>query len=341
MRWFSDLMKTKTTAVGKPQPAPAPPPDPSLNPSIEDFRGETYDFFRKNIAPQQYQGYSINQRFASQNPLMKGYFQGADQYSSAGSPSGIMGANNFLGGFQTPQMGPMTAQQYQQATQARMNPYDDQVVSQAMADIEDQRQQAMVQADADRAKAKAFGSRGDLYRAETDKAYIDAKARTASALRQQGYRDALSSADAEAQQLRSLQLQASGMSADDAARAAQIQLAGGQALSADQLQRLQVQQAAGQQQYAMDQAKRDFAYGQFVDEQNFNNQKLQSYLATLSGSPIEPIAPQQVSQGSSGNPNAGILGGALAGAALGAQFGAGNPYAIAGGAVLGAIPGLL
>jgi hypothetical protein len=282
-----------------------------LDPEMQQFRGEMFDFFRNNIANSSYTPYT-GRRFASPNENLTGYFGGAGAFGTSGQPSGIRGANFFQGNFAAPTLGYMGASDYAARTSARMNPYEDQVVQQALSDIDREQALAQNQAGADVAKAKAFGSRGELYQAETNRQFADAKARTAANLRQQGYRDALSSVDAEQARTQQLGLQAAGMSADDAARAAQLRLAGGQAMTADQLTRLQALGAAGGVEQGLAQQQNDFDYQQFQEKQNFDVNKLNAYIAAMGGSPYGQTSTTNLYS----NPLSGAMGTSLTLAAL-------------------------
>jgi hypothetical protein len=72
-----------------------------------------------------------------------------------------------------------------------MNPYEDQVVNQSLADIDRARQLAGNQADASAMAAGAFGgSRQAVMQAENNRNFLDQQARTASGLRQAGFQNA-------------------------------------------------------------------------------------------------------------------------------------------------------
>ncbi len=71
---------------------------------------------------------------------------------------------------------------------AYLNPYESQVVGQSLSDIERSRQMARTTGGAQASAARAFGgSRHGIADAETNRAYADQAARTASGLRQAGY----------------------------------------------------------------------------------------------------------------------------------------------------------
>lgn len=76
---------------------------------------------------------------------------------------------------------------------AYTNPYESQVVNQALGDIERSRQMAQNQGGAAATQAGAFGgSRHGIAEAETNRNYMDQAARTASNLRQAGFQNAQS-----------------------------------------------------------------------------------------------------------------------------------------------------
>ena len=75
--------------------------------------------------------------------------------------------------------------------QQYMNPYENQVVNQSLSDIERARQMQQNVGGAQAGAANAFGgSRHGIAEAETNRAYADQSARTASGLRQAGYQNA-------------------------------------------------------------------------------------------------------------------------------------------------------
>lgn len=84
-----------------------------------------------------------------------------------------------------------------------LNPYLRDVVDTSLGDIERQRGLQQVQNDTRAAGARAFGSRNDIVTAETNRAALDAGARTAAELRARGYDTALGASQAD--QARALQ----------------------------------------------------------------------------------------------------------------------------------------
>jgi hypothetical protein len=82
------------------------------------------------------------------------------------------------------------------------NPYENQVVSSALSDIERQRQIAANQARSQATMSGAFGgTRSALLEAETNRAYADAAAKTAAQLRSQGFTQEAELAAADANRL--------------------------------------------------------------------------------------------------------------------------------------------
>ena len=95
------------------------------------------------------------------------------------------------------QLSPIQAQQINAGQlaganlQAYQNPYEQQVVNQSLSDIERQRQMQQNMMGAQAQSANAFGgSRFGIAEAETNRAFVDQAARTASQLRLGGYQNA-------------------------------------------------------------------------------------------------------------------------------------------------------
>ena len=111
---------------------------------------------------------------------------GAGQY--AGGPGYTAG--QFAGGpgYAAEGFDPTSVSQY-------MNPYEDAVVQQALADVRRQGDIAQTQADAQGVAAGAFGgSRQGVQRAEMGRNLLDTQARTAANLRSSGYQSAMAQA---------------------------------------------------------------------------------------------------------------------------------------------------
>ena len=115
----------------------------------------------------------------------------AQGYNAAQAGARGYGAQNIRG------VGPVTAQQVTAGQiagtdlGAYTNPYENQVVSAALRDIGGAQQQAMNQIGAQATAAKAFGgSRHGIAEAETNRAFAEQAAKTATGLRQAGYQQA-------------------------------------------------------------------------------------------------------------------------------------------------------
>ena len=119
----------------------------------------------------------------------------------AGAPTGGFNVNTAAaGGIQQAGMGtqgelgyrPMAIGAPSQANlQQYTNPYETQVVNQSLADLERSRLMAQNVGGAQASAANAYGgSRQGIAEAETNRAFADQAARTASGLRQTGYQNA-------------------------------------------------------------------------------------------------------------------------------------------------------
>ena len=119
----------------------------------------------------------------------------------AGSPTGGFNVNQAAaGGIQQAGMGASQGMNYrpmaitaptQDSLQQYTNPYETQVVNQSLADLERSRLMAQNVGGAQASAANAFGgSRQGIAEAETNRAFADQAARTASGLRQTGYQNA-------------------------------------------------------------------------------------------------------------------------------------------------------
>jgi len=123
----------------------------------------------------------------------------------AGAPTGGFNVNQAAaGGIQQAGMGAAQGMNYRPMaitapTQAGLeqytNPYETQVVNQSLADLERSRLMAQNVGGAQASAANAYGgSRQGIAEAETNRAFADQAARTASGLRQTGYQNAQSMA---------------------------------------------------------------------------------------------------------------------------------------------------
>ena len=189
----------------------------------------------------------------------------------AGAPTGGFNVNQAAaGGIQQAGMGAAQGMNYrpmaitaptQAGLQQYTNPYETQVVNQSLADLERSRLMAQNVGGAQASAANAFGgSRQGIAEAETNRAFADQAARTASGLRQTGYQNA-QQMERQAQ----MQNQSAGLSGEQQRMAAGQQLGSlanlgfgmGQTIQGRMDQQGAMQQAlnqqlinAGKQQYA-------------------------------------------------------------------------------------------
>ena len=189
----------------------------------------------------------------------------------AGSPQGGFNVNAAAaGGIQQAGMGAAQGMNYrpmaitapsQAGLQDYTNPYESQVVQQSLDDLERSRLMAQNVGGAQASAANAFGgSRQGIAEAETNRAFADQAARTASGLRQTGYQNA-QAMERQAQ----MQNQQAGLSGEQQRMAAGQQLGSlsnlgfgmGQTIQSRMDQQGAMQQAlnqqlinAGKQQYA-------------------------------------------------------------------------------------------
>jgi len=180
------------------------------------------------------------------------------------------------------------------------NPYETQVVGQSLADLERSRQMQQNIGGAQATRAGAFGgSRHGIAEAETNRAFAEQAARTASGLRQQGYQTALDLAGQDvgaqtaasrfgAEQLASAQSQ--NLAAQQAAMgtrlgaASQLAGLGQQAFGTGQaIQQQQMQQGLMQQ--GLQQALIDAARGQYAGYTGAPQAALTAPLAALGQMP--------------------------------------------------------
>ena len=171
--------------------------------------------------------------------IQKNAMQGMDFSNSYQSPEIQQNA------FQGPELNKMTASDYSTAIDARMNPYQDQVVDATMRDIERQRQMQLNTDAAGAVAAGAFGgSRHGLVEAETNRSANQQAIDSIARMRQQGYDTALASTDAEQGRLQNLLLDRSKAAAADtrAGESMSLQDASTKAALDQQVQANQLQQ---------------------------------------------------------------------------------------------------
>jgi len=181
------------------------------------------------------------------------------------------------------------------------NPYETQVVEQSLADLERSRQMQQNLGGAQATRAGAFGgSRHGIAEAETNRAFAEQAARTASGLRQQGYQGAMGMAGQDiaaqnraaqfaAQQAASAQTQ--NLQAQQAAMGTRLGAAGRlaglgqQAFGTGQaIQQQQMQQGLMQQ--GLQQALIDAARGQYAGYTGAPQAALQAPLAALGATTV-------------------------------------------------------
>jgi hypothetical protein len=128
-----------------------------------------------------------------QRPLAPQGSFNVNQAAAGGLQQAMQGTQQAMG-FQPQQVGAATYNPAQIAGSnlgAYTNPYENQVVGQALGDIERSRLMQQNQLGAQATAARAFGgSRQGIAEAETNRAFADQAARTASGLRQSGFQNA-------------------------------------------------------------------------------------------------------------------------------------------------------
>lgn len=241
---------------------------------------------------------------------------GGPQYNPM-QPTGNFNVNQAAaGGLQTAMQGTAAAMGYQpqqvrgmgynpaqiagQNLSAYTNPYESQVVGQALGDIERQRQMQQNQLGAQASAARAFGgSRQGIAEAETNRAFAQQAADTASQLRQAGYAQAqnLAGQDVAAQNVagqfgaqQNLQAQLANQSAGlqgaqlGLSAAGQMGQLGNQAFQTGQaINQQQMQQGAMQQ--MLQQSLIDAARGQYAGFTGAPGASLNAPLAALGVAP--------------------------------------------------------
>ena len=174
------------------------------------------------------------------------------------------------------------------------NPYENQVVDQSLADLERSRLMQQNQLGAQASSAGAFGgSRQGIAEAETNRAFADQAARTASGLRQSGYQSAQQLAGQDIGR----QMQADQFGVQQRLGAAsQMGQLGQQAFGTGQaIQQQQMQQGLMQQ--GMQQALIDAARGQYAGFTGAPQQALSLPLAALGAQPNQSTTTQQKNPG--------------------------------------------
>ena len=179
-------------------------------------------------------------------------------------------------GYQASQMGP-AGQVAGANLSAYTNPYESQVVQQSLSDLERSRLMQQNQLGAQATAARAFGgSRQGIAEAETNRAFADQAARTASGLRQSGF--------AQAQQLagqdigRQMQVASANQAAANQAR----QFGAQQGMTAQQLNQMASlqgnQQRLGAAQQMGQLGQQAFGTGQAIQQQQMQQGLMQQGL---------------------------------------------------------------
>lgn len=227
------------------------------------------------------------------------------------------------------------------------NPWEDNVVNVALADIGRQGDIAGNAARARSAAAGVFGDRRDVLEAETGRGFADAAARTAAGLRSQGFARSQDLATTDLN--RALQADMANQGVDlnvagqNAAFAQQAALSNQSADAQGAALRSQIgQQLIGAGVTQQDQALRGGQAVTGVGEMYRENEQaalddpyrmLALRQAALSGTPFSTT--QITNSPLYRNTGAGILGGAATGAAIGRMAGVGGPWGAAAGGLLG------
>ena len=210
----------------------------------------------------------------------------------AGSPTGGFNVNQAAaGGIQQAGMGAAQGMNYrpmaitaptQDSLQQYTNPYETQVVNQSLADLERSRLMAQNVGGAQASAANAFGgSRQGIAEAETNRAFADQAARTASGLRQTGYQNA-QTMERQAQ----MQNQQAGLSGEQQRMAAGQQLGSLSNLGFGMGQTIQGNMdRQGAMQQALQQQLINEAKGQYAGYTGAPAQSLQYLLSAVGGAP--------------------------------------------------------
>jgi hypothetical protein len=195
-----------------------------------------------------------------------------------------------------------------------MNPYMENVIGNALSDIERKEMASAENIDAQASKASAFGgSRQAIQQAENTRNFAEIAAKTAAELRSQGYEDAANrvQADAQRQMQADLANQAADMSGAELRMrgAGQIADMAGQ-LSDSDLRRLGVEQEMGALERQVEQERLAAEYEQFMNAYNDRYRRANAQISILGGTPQVVDSTSTVTQ--TGGPGiGGLLGDAL------------------------------
>ena len=206
------------------------------------------------------------------------------------------------------------------------SPFQQQVIEQALGDIQRQADIARTGAQERAIRAGAFGgSRSALLESESQRPFIEAQARTAANLRQAGFEQAQRAAESDIARQQQLAMFAPEL--ELRARQQQAGLLGG--LQGSQLQNLGLLSGIGAQQQALQQRGIDAARGEFQRALGYGPQQL-SLLQAGMGTPL--VTTTQTGRQSTGLGD--ILGGA-AGLFGSLALGGLNPFGMFGGGSVG------
>ena len=182
----------------------------------------------------------------------------------------------------------------QRTMQQYMNPYESQVVQQSLGDLERQRQMQQRQTGAQATAAGAFGgSRHGVAEAETNRAFAEQMAQTASGLRQSGYQSAQEMAQQAALANQQAQLSGAQQRLSAGSQLANISNIGfgmGQQIQSDMM-------TQGAQQQALNQAIIDAAKGQYSGYTSAPADSLSYMLSAVGAAPNVSSTTQGYSPG--------------------------------------------
>ncbi len=197
-----------------------------------------------------------------------------------------------------------------------MNPYMENVIGNALSDIERREMASAENIDAQASKASAFGgSRQAIQQAENTRNFTEIAAKTAAELRSQGYEDAANRVQADAQrQLTADQYnQSAGLRGADmrARSAAQIADMAGQLSDAD-LRAYSLENQYGQTQRELEQAQLDAMYNEAIRQYDDAYRRSNIELGILGGTP-QIVDSNRTTTESGGMGIGGLLTSALSG----------------------------
>lgn len=197
-----------------------------------------------------------------------------------------------------------------------MNPYMENVIGNALSDIDRREMASAENIDAQASKASAFGgSRQAIQQAENTRNFSEIAAKTAAQLRQQGYEDAANRVQADAQrQLTADQYnQSAGLrGADMRARSAdQVANMAGQLSEAD-LRAYNLENQYGQTQRQLEQAQLDAMYNEAIRQYDDTYRRSNIELGILGGTP-QIVDSNRTTTESGGMGIGGLLTSALSG----------------------------